>query len=115
MVMQPFRCLVLLCAPALLLAGCSQAPAPAPDDMQARLAAAEARAAAAEKRARDAEALAADQHHLDAAAAVPPPAMGVDMAQDGGEFGQPMNDTAPIEPVPAVPAETAISAGAKQH
>ena len=100
--MQTIRAFCLLLASASLLGGCSQAPSPEQAEMQERLTAAEARASAAEKRAKNAEELAA-QHKQEPVADAPPPPP-PEMA-DGGDYGQPMNDTAPIEPVPDVPAQ----------
>ena len=92
------RALFLLLAPASLLAGCSQGPATSEADMQERLTAAEARANAAEKRAKNAE-TAAQQHAQEPRA---PQAAPPEIAEGGHEFGQPMNDTAPIDPAPAM-------------
>jgi hypothetical protein len=102
--MQSIRTLCLLLVPASLLAGCSQAPTPTEADLQARLTAAEARAAAAEKRAKNAEDLAA-QHRQEPVVADGPPAAPPEVAEGGSDFGQPVNDTAPIEPAPVMPAQ----------
>jgi hypothetical protein len=73
-----------------VLSACSRADNSA--DLQQRLAAAEARADAAEKQARIAEAAAQRP-------APPPQPEPVPGDNNGnGEFGQPMNDTNPIEP-----------------
>jgi PBP1b-binding outer membrane lipoprotein LpoB len=98
--MKTIRALTLLLASASLLAGCSQGPAASEADLQEKLTAAEARANAAEKRAKAAE-MAAQQHAQEPPARTnlaPPP----EVAEGGGDFGQPMNDTRPIDPVPAV-------------
>lgn len=71
--------------------------------MQERLTAAEARANAAEKRAKNAESL--SQQHAQEPAAHEPPAPPPEIAEGSNDFGQPMNDTRPIEPVPAVNAD----------
>jgi hypothetical protein len=96
------RALCLLLAPASLLAGCSQSPDQA--ELQERLTAAEARADAAEKRAKNAEAMA--QQHAQEPPMLPPvvapPVAQPEVAQGNGDYGEPVNDTAPIEPVPAV-------------
>lgn len=101
--MHKTRTLLLLLAPATLLCGCSQGPSQSEADLQQRVTAAEARADAAEKRAKNAEAM-ASQHgqepHEPVQQAAPP-----EIAQGESEFGQPVNDTAPIEPVPAMPAQ----------
>jgi hypothetical protein len=101
--MQPIRAICLLLAPASLLAGCSQSPTPEQADLQDRLTAAEARASAAEKHASNAEELAA-QHKQEPVAELPPPAP-PEIAEGGGDFGQPMNDTAPIDPDPVTPPQ----------
>jgi Tfp pilus assembly protein PilP len=97
--------LPLIAAPLLLAAGCSQAPAPGVAELQQRVTAAEARADLAEKRAKNAEAVAAQ--HLQEPQQQEPPAAPPEIAQvDGGsEMGQPAMDTAPIDPVPAMPTE----------
>jgi hypothetical protein len=95
-----------LALPVLMLAACSHPPAVDTDELQKRVADAEARATAAEKRAANAEAVSRQQQA--AAAAMPPQAdqvgppeiANVDGNTNGG-FGQPMNDTNPIEPQPA--------------
>ena len=93
----------LLLAPATLLAGCSQGPSDSAADLQQRLTAAEARADAAEKRAKSAEALA--NQHAQEPVQNQPPAAAADIAQGAdAEYGQPAMDTAPIDPVPAMPA-----------
>jgi hypothetical protein len=102
--MPTLRALCLLLAPAGLLAGCSQAPTPDQADLQARLTAAEARATAAEKRARNAEDLAA-QHRQEPVVPDGPPAAPPEVAEGGGDFGQPVNDTAPIDPAPVMPPQ----------
>ena len=98
--MKTIRALCLLLAPASLLAGCSQGPTQSEADVQERLTAAEARANAAEKRAKNAEALA--QQHAQEPAAHEQPAAPPEIAEGNNDFGQPMNDTRPIEPAPAV-------------
>jgi len=97
--MTTIRALCLLLAPASLLAGCSQGPTASQAELQDRLVAAEARASAAEKRAKNVEA-AAQLHAQEPAKHAP--AAAADSAESPNDFGQPVNDTAPIEPVPAV-------------
>ena len=96
--------LPLLLAAAATLAGCSQQATGDPvADLQQKLTAAEARATAAEKRAKDAEAQTA-MHNQEPPPNQGPQAAPPEIAQNGeGNFGQPMNDTVPIEPAPAVP------------
>lgn len=95
----------LLLAPVLLVAGCSQGPSDSAADLQQRLTAAEARADAAEKRAKSAETLA--NQHAQEPAQNPPPAAQPDLAQGADtEYGQPAMDTAPIDPAPAMPADS---------
>lgn len=101
--MQTIRTLSLLLSSALLLAGCSQAPTVSQEELQARVTAAEARAKVAEKRAKDAEIL-ADQHRQEPVSEGPPAAP-PEIADGGGDFGKPMNDTAPIDPVPVSPPQ----------
>lgn len=87
----------------VLIAGCHQAPSPSVQELQQKVIAAEARATQAEKRAKTAEDAAA-MHNQEMANA-PPPAAPPEIAENGGQFGQPMLDTAPIDPQPVVPAE----------
>ncbi len=105
-VLSPALRHMLLATTALLVAGCSQAPSASVAELQERLTAAEARADLAEKRAKNAETLAA-QHQQEpvqqSGQAAPPEIAQVDGT--GGEMGQPAIDTAPIDPVPAMPAE----------
>jgi hypothetical protein len=98
--MIALRTLCLLLAPASLLAGCSQAPTAAQADAQDRLIAAEARATAAEKRARNAE-IAAELHAQEPVRHAPPADEG-EVGEPANDFGQPVNDTKPIEPSPVV-------------
>ena len=86
-----------------LVAGCNQAPAPSVQEMQQKLVAAEARATQAEKRAKNAEEAAAlhSQEPASAQSPAPPP----EIAENSNQFGQPILDTAPIDPQPVVPAE----------
>jgi hypothetical protein len=84
-----------------LLAACSQGPSDSVADLQQRLTAAEARADAAEKRVKNLEALAA-QHSQEPVKGMEPPAPQMAEADDS-QFGQPAIDTAPIDPVPAMP------------
>ncbi len=101
--MNMSRAMLLLFVPATLLSGCAKGPPQSEADLQQRLTAAETRADAAEKRAKNAEAIAA-QHAQEARQQLPPGAP-PEIAQVDNEIGQPMNDTAPIEPVPAMPAQ----------
>lgn len=97
--MTTHRLFPLLLAPLLLTAACTQAPADNTAELQAKLTAAEARADAAEKRAKAAEA-AAGQHYQSTIGnpASQPEIQGA--AQSENQFGQPMNDTAPIDTAP---------------
>lgn len=93
----------ILAAPLLLalplLSGCNR-EADSNAEMEQRIAAVEAKAAAAEKRAQNAERMAADKPlPLTPEAAAPPPE--VAGADNDQSFGQPMNDTQPIDPAPA--------------
>jgi hypothetical protein len=94
-----------LALPVLLLAACSHPPVADTDDLQKRLAAAEARADSAEKRLQNAEAVNRQQQAAAAAAQPeqeqvgPPEIANVDGNTNDG-FGQPMNDTSPIDPQP---------------
>ena len=101
--MQPIRAICLLLAPASLLAGCSQSPTPEQADLQDRLTAAEARATAAEKHARDAETRA--QLHAQEPAPHAEAADKPEFDDGANDFGKPVSDTAPIEPVPVVNTE----------
>lgn len=87
----------------VLIAGCHQAPSPAVDELQQKLVAAEARATQAEKRAKSAEEAAALHNQENANA--PPPAAPPEIAENSNQMGQPILDTAPIDPQPVVPAE----------
>lgn len=88
---------------ALLLTGCNQAPSASNEELQQKLIAAEARATQAEKRAKSAEEAAALHNQENANSA--PPAAPPEIAENSGQFGQPLLDTAPIDPQPVVPAE----------
>lgn len=101
--MTPFRALCLLLVPASLLAGCSNAPTPAQAEAQEKLVAAEARANAAEKRAKDIE-TAAKLHAQEPPPHVQPAEEG-EAGEPANDFGQPVNDTRPIDPVPMVNTE----------
>jgi hypothetical protein len=96
--------LPLLLGGAATVAGCSQNNADTVADLQQKLIAAEARATAAEKRLKDADAQAA-MHNQEPPPNQDPQAAPPEIAENGeGNFGQPMNDTVPIEPAPAMPA-----------
>jgi hypothetical protein len=101
--MTKIRTLILICAPGALLAGCAQAPSAADADLQQRAALAEARADAAEKRAKNAE-IAASLHAQEPVAGMQP-TTAPDKDPADNDFGKPVNDTMPIEPVPVVPAQ----------
>ena len=103
MAMVPHRAFCLMLAPAALLAGCSGASTSEQADMQQKLVAAEARATAAEKRARDAETRA--QLHAQEPAPHAEDADKPEFDDGANDFGKPVSDTAPIEPVPAVNTE----------
>ncbi|WP_353226838.1 hypothetical protein [Novosphingobium sp.] len=96
--------LPLLLGAAATMAGCSQNNADTVADLQQKLIAAEARATAAEKRVKDADAQTA-MHNQEPPPNQDPQAPPPEIAENGeGNFGQPMNDTVPIEPAPAMPA-----------
>lgn len=99
--MKPICALCLMLAPASLLAGCTQGPSASEAAMQERIAEADARVKAAEQRAKNAEAM-AELHRQEPKPPVPITAP-AEVAQGDTEFGQPVNDTAPIEPAPAMP------------
>ncbi len=102
MVMKAIRVTLLLLVAASALAGCMPGPTASEAELQEKVIEAEARAKAAEQRAKNAEAL-AELHRQEPQplpAAAPP-----EVAQAGTEFGEPVNDTAPIEPAPAMPAD----------
>ena len=101
--MTKIRALILLCAPASLLAGCTQGPSAADSEIQQKVAAAEARADAAEKRAKNAEITASLHAQEPVAGMDPAPAADKDPAEN--DFDKPVNDTMPIEPVPVMPAQ----------
>ena len=104
-IMTKIRPLILICTPCAMLAGCSPGISAADADIQQKVIAAEARAAAAEKRAKNAE-IKASLHAQEPVAGMDP-APAADKDKDPGEndFGKPVNDTMPIEPVPVMPAQ----------
>jgi len=98
------RPLILPLVAALLTAACNQAPTPDQIALQQKLVAAQARADAAEKRAKNAEI--ARSLHAQEPAKAPFNAPPADLDPPESDFGKPINDTQPIEPAPAVPAES---------